>query len=250
MRSSFGIFVLALTLFTPSVPIASAASAPYCRPGETPGFHFGFAALRAQLGTGMGEPEQCEHGDGFGGTTQFTTTGIASYTPSTNLVLFNVMWGPHLYKWALAPDGLLFWEGEVFIPPDNAPVVSDSICAATLSAPATMSVAAACAALSTTELGPAGAASLDSGHSPPAVVRPAQVTPLGGVIDTYIDGDFNGWDGETVFRLQNGQIWQQASYAYTYSYAYSPRVLIYPSNGGWHMQVDGMTESIPVQRLR
>ncbi len=24
-----------------------------------------------------------------------------------------------------------------------------------------------------------------------------------------ISGDFSGWDGETVFRLENGQVWRQ-----------------------------------------
>ncbi|GIR39336.1 MAG: hypothetical protein CM15mP51_01160 [Porticoccaceae bacterium] len=29
------------------------------------------------------------------------------------------------------------------------------------------------------------------------------------VITSQIDGSFRGWDGKTVFRLKNGQIWQQ-----------------------------------------
>ena len=40
----------------------------------------------------------------------------------------------------------------------------------------------------------------------------------GDVIESQIEGTFNGWTGETVFKLTNGQIWQQASYAYTYHY--------------------------------
>ena len=48
-----------------------------------------------------------------------------------------------------------------------------------------------------------------------------------GVIETRIDGEFKGWEGETVYKMQNGQIWQQASYHYHYHYAYSPEVIIY-----------------------
>lgn len=46
------------------------------------------------------------------------------------------------------------------------------------------------------------------------------------VIDSQIAGEFTGWDGNTVFRLMNGQIWQQASYAYTHHYDFMPKILI------------------------
>ena len=32
--------------------------------------------------------------------------------------------------------------------------------------------------------------------------------PSGGAIESSIDGEFEGWDGDTVVRLMNGQIWQ------------------------------------------
>lgn len=35
------------------------------------------------------------------------------------------------------------------------------------------------------------------------------------VIESRIEGEFEGWDGDTIFELENGQIWQQSSYAYT-----------------------------------
>jgi len=70
------------------------------------------------------------------------------------------------------------------------------------------------------------------------------------VIESYIDGTFEGWRGETVFKLTNNQIWQQSSYAYTYHYAYRPSVIIYSGSGGCSMKVDGVSESIPVKRLK
>ena len=60
------------------------------------------------------------------------------------------------------------------------------------------------------------------------------------VIETQIDGDFEGWEGETIFKMMNGQIWQQSSYDYTYHYAYSPEVLIYEFNGSWIMRVEDL----------
>jgi hypothetical protein len=65
-----------------------------------------------------------------------------------------------------------------------------------------------------------------------------------------IDGTFEGWDGETIFKLTNGQIWQQASYAYTYHYAYRPDVLIYKDGSVYKMKVEGVDKAITVKRLK
>ena len=70
------------------------------------------------------------------------------------------------------------------------------------------------------------------------------------VIESRIAGAFEGWDGETVFKLINGQIWQQSSYAYHYSYSYRPEVLIYRSGGGYKMRVEGVGDYIYVQRVK
>ena len=48
----------------------------------------------------------------------------------------------------------------------------------------------------------------------------------------------------------NGQIWQQSSYAYHYSYAYNPDVLIYRSAGGYKMRVEGSDGFIYVIRVK
>jgi hypothetical protein len=74
--------------------------------------------------------------------------------------------------------------------------------------------------------------------------------PSGEVIESNIDGDFEGWDGETIFKLDNGQIWQQSSYSYTYHYSYHPKVTIYHSGGSYRMKVEDVEETIPVKRLK
>lgn len=71
-----------------------------------------------------------------------------------------------------------------------------------------------------------------------------------GTIESQIEGEFSDWEGETVFVLTNGQIWQQASYDYTYHYAYRPEVLIYAVTGGWEMKVEDMDETVRVKRIR
>ena len=78
--------------------------------------------------------------------------------------------------------------------------------------------------------------------------RPPVVS--GQVIESRIDGEFEGWDGETIFVLQNGQIWQQAVYSYTYSYKYNPRVWLVEAGLHWTMKVEGMSQTVSVKRVR
>lgn len=70
------------------------------------------------------------------------------------------------------------------------------------------------------------------------------------VVESRIDGDFSGWEGETVFRLTNGQVWQQVQFAYRYHYAFMPKVMIVRTDAGYRMTVDGVSGSILVKRLR
>ncbi len=72
----------------------------------------------------------------------------------------------------------------------------------------------------------------------------------GQVIETKIDGEFEGWEGETIFKMMNGSIWQQSSYAYTYHYAYMPDVIIYHKVGSYYMKVDGVDDEIQVRQIR
>jgi hypothetical protein len=69
------------------------------------------------------------------------------------------------------------------------------------------------------------------------------------VIEGTIDGNFEGFDGDKIFKLTNGQIWQQDEYKYNYSYKYRPKVTIINENGGYKMHVDGMSEAIRVKLL-
>jgi hypothetical protein len=78
--------------------------------------------------------------------------------------------------------------------------------------------------------------------------QPPGVTEGAIVAQTCIDGDFEGWEGETIFVLCNGQVWQQASYEYMYHYAYRPEVLIYRTDSRYRMKVEGIDQTIEVIR--
>ena len=88
-----------------------------------------------------------------------------------------------------------------------------------------------------------------------AILRPdrksaAAAPPSAEVVESQIAGDFEGWSGETIFKLSNGQIWQQTEYDYEYEYAYMPEVTIYHTNECWKMKVEDMSDTICVKRLK
>ena len=70
------------------------------------------------------------------------------------------------------------------------------------------------------------------------------------VIESKIDGEFEGWEGETIVKLINGQIWQQSEYHYHYHYAYMPDVAIFRSGTGYKMLVEGVDKPVRVMQLR
>jgi hypothetical protein len=79
---------------------------------------------------------------------------------------------------------------------------------------------------------------------------PPQPPTQQSVVESTIDGTFEGWDGETIFKLSNGQIWQQIEYHYHYHYAYMPKVIIAKSGVGYKMKVSGVQKAISVKRLK
>jgi hypothetical protein len=72
------------------------------------------------------------------------------------------------------------------------------------------------------------------------------------VIESNIDGDFKGWDGNSSFRLVNQQEWKQdGQTSSVFANLYRPAVLIYLSAEGYKMKIEGLNEEpILVKRLR
>ena len=68
--------------------------------------------------------------------------------------------------------------------------------------------------------------------------------------ESQIDGEFKGFEGETIIKLINGQIWQQSEYYYHYHYSYMPSVMIFKSDYGYKMQVDGIDKLVGVTKLK
>lgn len=72
------------------------------------------------------------------------------------------------------------------------------------------------------------------------------------LIETRITGTFTGWRGKTVFRLDNGQEWQQAeSGSFSAGEMDNPAVKIKPMIlGSWLMVVDNCGCSVRVERVK
>ncbi len=80
--------------------------------------------------------------------------------------------------------------------------------------------------------------------------RPRPLAASPNVIESKIDGTFQGWHGETIVKLSNGQIWQQSAPHIEIHIAVMPEVLIYSVGGSYKMRVDGTDEAVEVRRLK
>ena len=69
------------------------------------------------------------------------------------------------------------------------------------------------------------------------------------VIESRIEGECDGFKGDRVFELVNGQKWQQAVYKYKYRYRYRPTAKIWRDGGCYFVELEGMDEMIQVRRL-
>jgi hypothetical protein len=70
-----------------------------------------------------------------------------------------------------------------------------------------------------------------------------------GVLNSKIEGEFNGYNDGAVFRLANGQVCQQKRYKYKYKYKYRLSVQIAHNGTEYMMHVDCMSEPIAVVRV-
>lgn len=72
-----------------------------------------------------------------------------------------------------------------------------------------------------------------------------------GEMESRIAGDFAGWEGHTIFTLENGQRWQVANGGGYYTPAVShPKVKVSPAKlGGFWMKIEGVNSRVKVLLL-
>jgi hypothetical protein len=71
-------------------------------------------------------------------------------------------------------------------------------------------------------------------------------------VQSRIAGRFRGWDGKTLFRLENGQIWQQNDQTSYVGVDYdSPAVRVYPGMlGAFWMEIEGVNPRVKVKPVK
>ncbi len=71
-------------------------------------------------------------------------------------------------------------------------------------------------------------------------------------ITSRIVGNFSGWDGQTVFKLENGMIWLQADKDKFYTKDMeNPVVIIKPGMfGTWRLKIEGFGSECKVKRIQ
>ena len=81
--------------------------------------------------------------------------------------------------------------------------------------------------------------------------QPAKAAVNTGPFEATLVGDFTGWRGKTVFRLDNGQIWRQRSSS-QYRHRGSDQRVKFDKNwmGGWEMTVVSSGKSVLVSKVR
>ena len=78
--------------------------------------------------------------------------------------------------------------------------------------------------------------------------KPADDSP----IRSAIVGDFKGWDGQTIFKLENGMIWVQDDRDKFYARDIeNPIAVIEPGMfDSWHLRIEGYNSECKVKRIQ
>ena len=71
-------------------------------------------------------------------------------------------------------------------------------------------------------------------------------------ITSNLVGKFSGWDGQTTFKLKNGQVWVQSDKDKFYTKEIkNPAVVIEPGMfGTWRLSIEGFDEDCRVKRIQ
>ena len=103
-------------------------------------------------------------------------------------------------------------------------------------------------------------ADYERNHSPCAVTaaapamaaQPAPATPAGDVLVARLVGNFTGWGNNTVFKLDNGQVWEQVDDSMLSIGAIkNPKVTIKKGLiSAYYLSVEGVNDSVLVRRIK
>jgi len=67
--------------------------------------------------------------------------------------------------------------------------------------------------------------------------------------NSCITDEFEGWNGDTIYELDDGSKWELTSYTYSYSYSYRPKAIIWRDNGRYYLEVANMSDKKEVRQV-
>jgi len=99
-------------------------------------------------------------------------------------------------------------------------------------------------------------ATMENAQQPTGDMRGFEVQAMKNMDDSSIvsriEGPFSGWDGDTVFKLENGMVWKQKESGKFYvSEVQNPSVTI--DRGlmrAWYLKVEGYNKEVRVERIQ
>ncbi len=85
-----------------------------------------------------------------------------------------------------------------------------------------------------------------------AATPPTPAAPSGDVITAHLVGNFTGWGNDTVFKLDNGQVWEQVDDSILSIGAIkNPKVTIKRGLiSAYYLSVEGVDDSVAVRRVK
>ena len=91
-----------------------------------------------------------------------------------------------------------------------------------------------------------------SAAAPAMAATAAPAAPAGDVIVAHLDGNFTGWGSDTVFKLDNGQVWEQVDDSVLSIGAIkNPKVTIRKGLiSAYYLSVEGVNDSVAVRRVK
>jgi hypothetical protein len=72
---------------------------------------------------------------------------------------------------------------------------------------------------------------------------------VGVYFESKIDGNFDGFEFGKLYKLQNGQVWEQTSYKISVRYRFAPTVFVWQSGSQWKMRIDGDDRTVSVKQI-
>jgi hypothetical protein len=81
-------------------------------------------------------------------------------------------------------------------------------------------------------------------------IKNSSATNSSNVIESYIESSFNGLNLGNIYKLSNGQIWEQTE-AWIWIWIWSrPQVMIYNDGGITKMKVENIEHAVSVKRIK